>query len=299
MNISLGYACINTHLGGFRSYRLDDLYKETKTIEIKNRIVYNFKHTLDILKWNEEHNIKLYRMTSELVPLATHPEFWEWQQSVNWYWFQDPTIIGLMESIKEYVTKKQHWITFHPGQYTVLNSNKDDVVYKSMKDLEHHYYMMYYLGGRGLVMHVGGVYGNKMKSTQRWINNYNKLPEHIRDFIYLENDDKSYTVREVMNISHETGVKPLIDFHHWRCNPSPNIVNYIQIANEKWKNNMKIHLSSGKTHSKDKSHADFVTKEDFQWIKSVFNEAGYTGNLWIMLESKAKEQSVMKLLKGG
>lgn len=297
MEVRLGYACINTQLGGFKSYCLADLYKDSKASEVKNRIIYNFKNTLDILKWNEEHNIKMYRFTSILIPLATHEEYWMWQERHSWYWFKDPTIISLMNKIKEYVTEHKHWVSLHPGQYTVLNSDKPEIVSKSIQDLKHHYYLLYHLGARGLVIHVGGVYGDKELSIKRWVENYKQLPDNIKPFIYLENDDKSYNVPDIIRISNMTGVTPLIDFHHWRCNPSDNLIEDVKTVIQRWGNDMKIHLSSGEGHIKDRKHAYFVTKEDFNWVVNILQQSNFKGILWMMLESKSKEQSVINLMK--
>lgn len=52
----------------------------------------------------------------------------------------------------------------HPGQYTVINTPKEDVLFKSIKDIEYHCEFLDSLNvdyKNKIILHIGGVYGDK------------------------------------------------------------------------------------------------------------------------------------------
>lgn len=293
MRVELGYACINTKLGGFKSYTLRHL--KENPLEIIARIRYNFRHTVNIIINNCERNIKLYRLTSELVPLATHVEFKEWEKQVGWSWKEDKDILQYLEWIKLLNQDQNLHLTLHPGQYTVLNSPKKEIHEKAVEDLEYHQWVLNKIGGEFLVIHLGGVYGNKEASKQRFISKFNTLSKDLQDILVIENDDKSYGVKDIIEVSKEIGCLPLIDFHHHRCNPSKFDLNEVVRLWKDKKRNIKVHLSSGKAFEKDRRHSDFVDVEDFQWVISEYNKTNYSDTLWLMLECKEKDKCIDKL----
>ena len=300
MNIELGYACLNTELRGFQSYTLSSLYHPVEVI--RPRIIHNFTQTLEILRYNAHHNIKLYRLTSDPVPLASHYGYNEWQERTGWYWWEDKELLGYLEEIKRFSKEHGMRLTFHPGQYNVLNSPYPEIVNNTIRNLYVHWWLLDKIGGEGLVIHVGGVYGNKKKSMNRWMNVYNSLPEEMKSVIMLENDDKSYTVEDVLGISRLTGVTPILDVHHHKCNPSPNLINNTKEIVDIWTNKgkeVKIHVSSGLMSDRDRRHADFVTVKDYERAIELFEKVGYDNTLWIMLECKMKEKALHNLRGGG
>lgn len=79
----------------------------------------------------------------------------------------------------------------HPGQYTVLNSPKEDTVIKAIQDLTYHSKFLDSLNlpsSHKIIIHIGGIYDSKINSTNRFIENYKKLPETVKRRLIIEND---------------------------------------------------------------------------------------------------------------
>ena len=69
-----------------------------------------------------------------------------------------------------------------------------------------------------IVVHVGGVYGEKPAAMDRWTASYKALPEAAKRRLVLENDDISYSAAEVLELHARTGVPCVFDSHHFCCN---------------------------------------------------------------------------------
>ena len=290
----LGYACINTTLkkeGKFKTITV----KKALTIDkidlinkIKGITIDNLYTTYKILQWNVQHNIFIYRMTSNMIPLATHELLKDWQ------WWNDKDIIRLCTKIRKYTQENNIDISFHPDQFCVINSPKEDVFNMAKDILEYHNRLSELLGCNILVLHVGGVYGDKNAAIQRFIYNFKRLPKDIQDKIVLENDDKSFTVPEVLYICEQFHIPMVLDLHHYRVNNNDeDIEDYIDRIKNTWDNKTSIpaiHLSSGRDDNLDRKHADYITQEDYKWALNVIK-----GNFNMMLECKKKEQAILKL----
>lgn len=296
MNIELGYACINLDIGGFRTYNLEHLTEYNQPL-IKEVILHNLHITIENIKWNVERRIRLYRLTSELIPKATHPLFKEWQTTVGWFWYEDTDILAQFNYIYQLNMYYNLHLTLHPGQYTVINALKEDVYHKSLEDLIYHWWVLEKIGGHFLIIHVGGKYGDKQKSLDRFIDRLRELPEPLLKKLVIENDDKVYTIDDVLEVCKAVSVKPLFDFHHNRCNPVPNIRQSLGKVVDIWKgetNYIKVHLSSGATHDKDRSHSDYVKVNDLEDLVELFAPCKLD-TLAVMLECKMKNKSVLNM----
>jgi len=121
---------------------------------------------------------------------------------------------GTLDRIAEDFIKKNNFrITMHPGPYTILNSLKQKVVDKAVKELQYHDNFLTSLGlnsAAKINIHVGGVYDDKEKSLQRFIKNYHRLPASIKKRLVIENDEKSYNFSDCLKINKKTGM--VIDF---------------------------------------------------------------------------------------
>ncbi len=283
----LGYACMNTELKTiFRTVRVATVEKEGPQI-IKELTLQNMRTTLDVLKWNVENGIYFYRASSSIIPLSTHP--------VNdWIWWEDPDFLEIAAQIRKLVEKHQMRLSMHPGQYTVLNSPKEAVVEKSVQDLEYHDRLIQLLGGNDLILHTGGAYGDKEAAKKRFAENYALLSSSIKQRLRLENDDKTFTIRDVLDVSKMAGVPVCFDIHHHNCNNDGQAVDFAEVL-ETWEGfgTPKVHISTGKESFTDLRHHDLIAEEDFNELLLLLGDIDAD----IMFEAKLKEQSVLPFVR--
>ena len=291
----IGYACINVNLKprGFKECRLSSVYKYGIDY-LREKIINNLQLTKDILEWNIKNDIYMYRVTSTLLPLVTHPDI---IRDFQWRWQKDEEICGYMNEIKDVVEKNNIRLSMHPDQFTVLNSLNPKVVENSFEYLKYHYQVLEKLAGTDIIIHTGGVYGDKQASMDRFIENYGKLEKNIKKMLRLENDDVSYTVEDVLYISEKCGIPIVLDIHHHNCNYELALThNHIERIKNSWKSTgliPKMHISSGKTGINDKKHSDYVKCEDLANLKSLLIDI----DIDLMVEAKMKDEAALEIMK--
>lgn len=220
MKINFGYVAMSMVVkdcSPSKTITLKNLEKiedpEARISRLQSLARTNINNTQRLFYHNKAHDIMMYRLTSKLIPLATHPI------TAAWDWMKD--LEDEFNGLGNYAKKNNFRISAHPDHYTVLNTNKEDVYQASIKDLEYHDKIYRSMGmdkNSKLVLHIGGKYGSKEKSINRFIENYSKLPESIKERLILENDDKSYTAREVLEICQNVNAPMVLDIHHHWCN---------------------------------------------------------------------------------
>lgn len=290
----IGYACINNNLKprNFQQCRLNSVYKYGIDY-LRDKIVNNLELTKDILRWNIDNRIFMYRVTSNLLPLVDHPDI---LKDFEWRWQQDDELLNIMYEIKNIVQKNNIRLSMHPDQFTVLNSTKTSVVENSINYLNHHYEVLTLLGGSDIIIHTGGVYGDKISARDRFIEVYEELSKGIKEMLRLENDDVSFNIDDVLFISEKTSIPIVLDIHHHRCNKKREITNDdIKIIKDTWRNKRmipKMHISSGKIGFYDKSHSDYILEEDIKEFISLIQDI----EIDLMVEAKEKDNAVLRLI---
>ncbi|MFA7688956.1 MAG: UV DNA damage repair endonuclease UvsE, partial [Bacilli bacterium] len=173
-------------------------------------IISNFKDLEEILRYNKSNNIYFYRLTSKLIPLATHNE-------VLFDYISDYK--DAFGNIGKIIKESKMRVDTHPDQYCVLNSIKDEVVKSSKEILLYHKEMFKAMGIDGkIIIHIGsGAYGKK-KSIERFKENFYSLDEEIRKLIIIENDDKVFNAYDTLKLCKELGIPMVLDYHHYLCN---------------------------------------------------------------------------------
>jgi len=264
---------------------------DTRMNRLRRILKENLDTTLRILYYNAAHGIHLYRMTSKTVPLATHPITSDWNYIEE---FQDNwRRIGAM--IKKYDMR----ISAHPDHYTLLNSQKPDVVESALGDLNYHSRLFDALGlspAPQLVLHIGGLYNNKQSAIARFIHRFNQLPENLRLRLMLENDDKSYSANDVLGLCRTLNCPMVLDIHHHLChNNGEHLADLWPDIMNTWENNIpKIHVSSPKSTKSFRSHADNVEIGDFLPFLNIAKE--FNRDFDVMVEAKQKDIAMFHLL---
>lgn len=268
--------------------------QEDRILKLRKIAKENINNTLRILAYNKALNIKLYRLTSKLVPLATHP------LAGGWDYVSD--LSEEFGRLGEYINENDFRASSHPDHFTLLNSPKEEVYHAALKDLDYHNKLFEAMGlGKSskMVLHIGGLYKDKDISIARFVDNFGKLDDSIRARIILENDDKVYNAEDVLNICSILSVPMVLDVHHDRCNPSPNdIADYIEDIFNTWRGQgipPKIHLSSPKGEKDFRSHADFIEKADF--LSFLYKSKEVNMDYDIMIEAKQKDRALLRLME--
>lgn len=286
----LGFACICNTLkdnGSFRTVTVKTLSKlneEEKLKKLVSLAVDNLYNTLQILKWCKENNILMYRFSSDLIPLATYKE--------DWHWWKNSDILNMCSKINTFITESGIRISLHPDQFCVLNSHRSEVVQNSIRILEHLNRLSNLVGNKILIIHIGSTIGGKDNAIQRFLENFKLLSSDIQNKLALENDDKSFNVKEVLWICETLSIPMILDIHHYNClNEGESLFELRDRIIATWKGNRpKMHLSSGKTNFTDRHHADYIRQVDYEaalkFAKDDFD---------IMLECKQKELALLRL----
>jgi len=283
--MKIGYPCINLTLKcrSSKTFRLKN-YSEERLIET---IENNLNCLKKILEFNYHNNIFFFRITSDLIPFASHPIMkFEWQKHFK----------SKFEEIGTYIKENSMRITMHPGQYTVLNSNNDKVVQNSIKELKYHTDVLELLGidsKAKIITHIGGVYGDKKNSIKRFIKRHKELDENIKKHYVIENDDKYYSLKDCLLINESTEIPIVLDsYHHYCYNQGESLEEAIGLINHTWKKNNGIpilHYSSEHPFKGKYRHADEIEMNHFR--KFIEKTKKYDFDL--MLEIKNKERSAI------
>ena len=288
MKIRLGYACITNCLDSTSSspYTYGEYLKYGDMEKLDGVIVSNLKSLEEIIYYNIKNNIHFYRMSSKIIPLATKSDVkFDYINKYKSYYDK----IGKM--ISDYDMR----VDFHPDQFCVLNSVKSDVVSASIDILKYHYSLLEALGIKNkiLVLHVGSNSFGKDNSIRRFINNFDKLPNYLKECIAIENDDKVFNVSDVLEISKIIGVPVILDYHHHLCNKSD--FSFDDIFNSFNNRRVKMHFSSPRNKKDYRSHNDYINGDDFINFIKILKK--YDRDVDIMIEAKYKDDSLFRLVR--
>ena len=293
MLIRLGYVAITNALDvtSSSSFSFTEFSKNKDYSKLDKIIKSNFEYLIEIINYNIENNIHFYRLTSKLIPLATHDEVdFEYINKYKTYYEKLSTIIN----------NNDMRVDVHPDQFCVLNSVKKEVLDSSIKILEYHYNILKALNIKNkiIILHVGSSVFGKEKSIKRFINNFNKLPSYLKEVIALENDDKIFNARDVLSICEKLNIPFVFDYHHHKCNSCDDIENIIEDIIKTWKNiRPKMHISSSKNKTKKefRSHNDYINYEDFNELINLIKP--YNTDIDIMIEAKMKDDALFRLIR--
>ena len=288
----LGYACTNVTLGCTtgRTLRLANLTEERAAAVIAE----NLATLQNVLRWNVSQGIHFFRVSSAVVPLASHDRFpLEWQT----------LFAAELAEIRQFVTDNGVRLSMHPGQYTVLNAPRPEVVRAAVRELEYHADFLDAVDpAQGtLTLHVGGAYGDKPASLGRFAEAFTLLSKNARGRLTLENDDRTFTAGEVLGLCEQLGVPMIFDFFHHKLNPTfeswdAQLLPLLERVVATWgKRVPKLHLSSPRDFTT--AHADHVEAVDFAQAVDALATFGGDKPYDLMLEAKLKEVALLELLK--
>jgi UV DNA damage endonuclease len=337
--IVLGYAGINMHLREdhifmSRTCRMATLKAADTQLAI-DMMQRNLEDLLKILKWNKEHKIIFFRMSSDFAPHITNPEFLQTSDRSNFRKLvYDPSVCKpILQEIGKYARDNGLRLTFHPDPYIVLGTLSPETLTKSKRELYFHTRVLDLMGldyNSVIVLHGGGTYGNKKAAIGRWITNFNSLPVSIKRRIVLENDEYSYNTSDVLAISgavepfslgdEKVQIPVVFDTFHYECydkalairwkqqgtegrvfepdqmNKQLSVKELLPQVSKTWGSRiMKMHISNQRPDSHLGAHSDYITRVP-EYLFTI-NKILNRNRIDLMVEAKMKEKAVLRLRK--
>ena len=299
MPIQLGYACINTFLRKDRIFTNRHMRKATfaaKGIEYASELnLQNVKDLVQIIQWNHDNGIKVYRMSSDIMTWCSEYEFKDLPDYKE--------ICSVLKQAGSLARKYGQRLSAHPGQYTVLASENEDTVVKSIDILNKTAQFMDLMDMPKtpyckINIHVGGAYGDKDSAMARFCKNFKRLQPSAQARLTVENDDKAsmYSVVDLYNSVYKViGIPIVFDYHHHGfCTGGLTESEALHLAAKSWPADIKqcTHYSESmliKEHAEGKkpqAHSNFI----YDKIHT------YGLDIDCVVEAKAKEQAVQKYL---
>ena len=286
----IGYACINTQLPSpNRTCRLSNATPE-KILSLARE---NLERLEKVLQWNAENDVTLFRISSDTIPFGSHEV-----NTVAWWKELKPEL----DRISKLIHGHKMRVSMHPGQFTVLNSTREKVVEASIAELEYHARLLDTLNvdhRHKIIVHLGGVFGDKTASMNRFIKNFARLSASALGRVIIENDEKSYTLADALVVSKELSIPVVFDVFHHSWNPSldgTSLVQLIKRAMKTWgkkDGRPKLHYSNQWPGKPAGSHSQSVDLSAFKKFYTTVR----TLAIDIMFETKDKEQSVLKIYR--
>jgi UV DNA damage endonuclease len=283
MPLRLGYACVHTGLPSTsRTTRLANV-TDARLLELTRA---NLDALEQILLWNVANGIEVFRVSSGVVPFGGHP--------VNTLRWHDELGARLAE-VGEVATDAGMQLSAHPGQFVVLGAREERLVAASLADLEYHARLFRSLGldrSHGIVIHLGGVYGDRHAAAARFARAVDRLSEDARARLRLEHDER-WPLNEVLQVGEWLGVPVVFDRFHHELNPSfpgEPVRELVARAGVSWRGPQEVHFSTQDPRKRAGAHAETLDPAAFE----RFAEEVEGLELDCVLEVKDKEQSVLK-----
>jgi UV DNA damage endonuclease len=252
---------------------------------MRETIANNLECLGKILKFNAKGNLLFFRMSSDIVPFASHPVCkFRWQKEFG----------EKFREIGEFIGENDFRISMHPDQFVLLNSPREDVNERSVLELEYHCEVLEEMKlGRDakIQIHVGGAYGDKESALNRFCEGYEKLRDGIKKRLVIENDDKLYSLKDCLAIHEKTGIPVLFDsFHHECLNSGETLRSAIKSASKTWEEEdgrLMCDYSSQRIGERRGAHTEHIDLPHFRKFLGATKGTPFD----LMLEIKDKEKS--------
>jgi len=287
--MKLGYPCINWQIGckTDAKFRLKSYSEDKLIVTVENNLTCLQK----VLEFNKQHGFYFFRISSDTVPFASHEIC-----QVDW----PKHFAKILKALGAYIKQHKMRISMHPGQFTILNSKNKNTLNKTVNELIYHCQLLdaMQLDATAKVqIHVGGVYGDKTEAIKQFINNYQTLPDIIKARLVIENDDKSFSLRDCLAIYEAIGIPIIFDNLHHEClNNEELIEEAFSLAIKTWKKSDGVMMADYSSQENGKiagRHADSIDEKHFANYLKATSKFDFD----IMLEIKDKETSALKAVK--
>lgn len=288
--MNIGYACLavgvsDTQIRGCTIGNATD----SKIAELTAQ---NLAAVDKMLDYNGRMGVHLFRMSSDIVPFAGNPV-----NTLNWSEEFSSQLKALGDKARAFGIR----LSMHPGQYSVLNSPRKEVVAATIRDLEYHTTFMdaMQLGREHkVILHIGGGYGNHRDAMERFVLHAKDLSPQIKNRLVLENDERIFNIQEVLELSEAVRIPVVFDILHHQANPNApagSVESWIAASAKTWgpmDGPPKLHYSQQDKDKKTGAHSVTISLDDFL----DYVEMAKPYNPDIMLEVKDKNLSAIKAI---
>ena len=245
--------------------------------------------------------IGAFRMNSQIAPLATHPQSGYTLADLDAVDARDadgaalPPLADAFRAAGERARALGIRLSFHPDQFVVINSEREDVVRSSVQELEMQAGIARLVGADVVCLHAGGAAGGVPAAIERLERGIDLLSADARPLLAIENDDRSFAPRDLAPMCARTGVPMIYDAHHHRCHGDGlSVDEATALALATWgEREPYFHLSSprdGWASRNPRPHGDYVDPADFP-------DAWRPLRATVDIEAKDKERAVLRIMR--
>src|SRR6056300_1847730 len=258
--------------------------------------------------------LRMVRLGSDVLPVYTQPDWC--------YFWKLPTVVSYCEQsfarVGELARSLDVRLSMHPGQFTVLASDNDDIVERSIEEFEYHTDVIRWMGyGKTFQDFKCNVHISGRKGPQGIKDALKRLSPEARNTITIENDENKWGLEHSLELAEDVAL--VLDIHHHWCREGE----YIQPTDDRFarvidswrgvrpvihysvsredclidfpkghKPNMANLLEQGYKKAKLRAHSDYMWNRAVNDWALEFNE-----HADIMVESKAKNLASIALHK--
>ncbi|KAM5344747.1 hypothetical protein ACJ41O_010609 [Fusarium nematophilum] len=328
----LGYACLNTYLRNAnppvfssRTCRMSSIIEHRHPLQspsepehpTKNRPdkgepadvergqkfvqelgLSNARDIVKMIRWNHKYGIKFMRLSSEMFPFASHEE--------HGYKLA-PFAAEVLAEAGRVAAELGHRLTTHPGQFTQIGSPRKEVVAAAIRDLEYHDEMLSLLKlpeqmdrDAVMILHMGGVYGDKAATLDRFRENYARLSDGVKRRLVLENDDVAWSVHDLLPVCEELNIPLVLDYHHHNIIFDPSLREGTKDVIGLYDRIKKTWTRKGitqKMHYSEQTAGAITPRERRKHSARVKTLPPCDPHMDLMIEAKDKEQAVFELMR--
>jgi UV DNA damage endonuclease len=299
----IGYCCINLSINEDGRKKVDYIkvnrgmikktFQEKGLIYVSELVIENLKDTIKILNWNIKNNIKVYRLSSDSFPWLTEYKI---EELPNF-----DKIKNLLNGIGKIIIKNNLRISYHPGPFNVLGSLNNDVVNKTIHELNFTSSILDYMNLEQstyypINIHINNTKPTHIEASERFCNNFYLLSESAKKRLTVENDDglNQYSAKMLYDLIYQKIKIPIVfDFHHYLYGPQDQLMeDALKLSLSTWTTKPMTHMSSSKLleqqNVKQTAHADFIYEKIPYFDKYEFD---------CEIEAKSKDKAVLKYIK--
>jgi len=242
-----------------------------------------------ILRWNGANGIRVFRLTSNLIPFGSHVA-----NELAWWDEFAPRFRELGRLIFDGCMS----ISTHPGQYTVLSSARPHVVDAAVAELEYHDRLLDAFGldrSHKIVLHVGSGAAKPDETRARLTDGFERLSPGAAGRLALEHDER-WSLGSVLTVAERLGLPVVFDVFHHRLAPSLEglgVRDLVLRAGETWRmddGRQEVHFSTQEPGRRPGAHAEEIDLDEFSRFASEVGDLP----LDCILEVKDKERSVLR-----